>query len=187
MRQQKYAAKQALLRLMAITLSIVGIAYTLSATAQNGAYTLGPGDLIQIQVYGEDDLDVQTRVPGDGMLSYPFLGEFNVQGLTPHQLRNVIANGLADKYLKDPNVQVYVIEYRPVYITGEVKKPGGYPYVPGLTVHKAVSLAGGLTGLASTRNIFITREGQDAGEPEEAKLSTPVGPGDTLFIDEGFF
>lgn len=174
------------LRCVLLLFATVGFTYAASA-APGGAYRLGPGDLIKIQVFGEDDLTIQARLPGNGKLGYPLLGQINVAGQTVRQLRNTIANGLAGKYVKNPDVQVYILEYRPVYITGEVKKPGGYPYVPGLTVIKAVSLAGGFTALASTRHMYLTHEDQTGDQREKVKLNSRVGPGDILSIDEGFF
>lgn len=182
--RRRYRA--ALRCVLMVFFTMVGFTHIVGA-AQVGEYRLGPGDLIKIQVFGESDLTVQTRLPGSGKLSYPFLGEINVAGQTVRQLRNTIANGLAGKYVKNPDVQVYILEYRPVYITGEVKKPGGYPYVPGLTVIKAVSLAGGFTALASTRHMYLTRDGQTGEKRQEVELNSPVGPGDILSIDEGFF
>lgn len=182
-RRHYRAALHCVLMLLFTTVGFTHIA----GAAEAGAYRLGPGDLIKIQVFGEDDLTVQTRLQGNGKLSYPFLGEINVAGQTVKQLRNTIANGLAGKYVKNPDVQVYILEYRLVYITGEVKKPGGYPYVPGLSVIKAVSLAGGFTALASTRHMYLTHDGQTGDKREKVELNSPVGPGDILSIDEGFF
>ena len=78
---------------------------------------------------------------------------------------------------------VSVVEYRPVYIGGEVKAPGGYPYKPGLTMDRAIALAGGLTERASVNRININR----GGSAKPAQLATPVEPGDTITIDQGFF
>ena len=79
---------------------------------------------------------------------------------------------------------VTILEYRQIFITGAVQKPGGYAFMPGLTVDKAISLAGGFTGVASTNNILITREGH---KKISATLSTPIQPGDVITISESFF
>lgn len=150
-------------------------------------YVLGPGDKIQIQVHGEEDLSIQLRLGGDGYISYPFLGEIEADGLTVAELQRKISEGLKGDYLVDPDVRVFVLEYRPVYVNGEVKNPGGYPYVPGLNVQKAVSLAGGFTELASKNKIYIVREGHSSSRRQQADLDTQVGPGDTVIVEEGFF
>ena len=79
-----------------------------------------------------------------------------------------------------------MVEYRFFFIHGEVKKPGGYPYEPGMTVNQAVALAGGVTERASRDKIFITREASKSTQ-ENANLNTKVSPGDTVTIEQRFF
>lgn len=148
---------------------------------------MGVADLVSVKVHGEDDLDLQTRLDEKGTITFPFLGEIRAVGLTVRELESRISNGLRQGYLLNPEVQVRVIEYRPFYVNGEVKKPGGYPYVPGLTVQKAVSLAGGLTHLASKNKIYVIRETSTSGQREGVRLDGAVLPGDTLVIEEGLF
>ena len=150
-------------------------------------YVLGPGDQIQIQVYGEDDLTVKMRIEEHGTLSYPFLGDIKVSGLSVAALQRKIYNGLKGDYLVNPDVRVFILEYRPVYVNGQVRRPGGYPYVPGLTVQKAISLAGGMTDLASTRGLSLIREGDDKNKAVSVTMDSPVGPGDILVVEERFF
>lgn len=87
--------------------------------------------------------------------------------------------------MKDPQVSVSVIEYRQFYINGEVKSPGGYHYREGLTVQKAISLAGGFTPRAARNDITLIRENNN--HEKKAKLSDLVKPGDLITIDESFF
>lgn len=150
-------------------------------------YRMGVADLVRIQVHGEDDLTMETRLDEKGTVTYPFLGEIRAVGLTVRELENRISAGLKAGYLLNPEVRVQVLEYRPIYVNGEVKKPGGYPYVPGLTVQKAVSLAGGLTHLASENKIYVIRETSPNGKREGIRLDGAVLPGDTLVIEEGLF
>lgn len=150
-------------------------------------YVLGPGDLIQIQVYGEEDLTVKVRIEEDGYLSYPFLGDIKVGGLPVDSLQKRIHDGLRGDYLVNPDVRVFILEYRPVYVNGQVRRPGGYAYVPGLTVQKAVALAGGLTDLASTRGLIVVREGDEKKQRISVNLDSPMGPGDILIVEERFF
>ena len=153
----------------------------------NKSYLLGPGAQIQIQVYGEDDLTIKVRLEEDGMISYPFLGDIRVAGLSVESLQRRIFSGLKGDYLINPDVRVFILEYRPVFVNGQVRRPGGYPYVPGLTVQKAIALAGGLTDLASQRGISVIREGDNKNKAESVSMDAPLGPGDILVIDERFF
>lgn len=148
---------------------------------------MGVADLIRVQVHGEEDLTLQTRLDEKGTITYPFLGEIRAVGLTVRELERRVATGLKAGYLLAPEVQVQVLEYRPFYVNGEVKKPGGYPYVPGLTVQKAVSLAGGMTPLASQNKIYVIRETNPAGTREGIRLDGVILPGDTLVVEEGLF
>ena len=79
-----------------------------------------------------------------------------------------------------------VVEYRPFFINGEVRNPGSYPFQPGLTLDKAIALAGGLTDRASTRKMFV-QKASSSDEQAKASLSTPISPGDIISISEGFF
>ncbi|WP_417760618.1 polysaccharide biosynthesis/export family protein [Shewanella sp.] len=153
---------------------------------QEQTYLLGPADKIIIKVIGEDDLTIETQLTDSGKINYPFLGEITAKGLTIKQLENVIYRGLKGDYFVEPNVFVGMVEYRPFFIHGEVKKPGGYPYTPAMTVNQAVALAGGLTERASREKIYIMRE-EFKDKQEAATLSTKVAPGDTVIIEQRFF
>ncbi len=151
-------------------------------------YRLGAGDQLGIQVFGEDDLSVQVRLSDAGTISYPFLGELRVQGMTIGALSEMITHQLLDGYLVNPSVNITVLEYREFYIDGAVKSPGAYPYQPGLTLQRAVSLAGGFTERASSSKFYISHEGSTSNNSsQKASLSTPVTPGDVINIEESFF
>ena len=141
-------------------------------------YQLGSGDKIKIQVYGEEGLSMETKLTDAGTILYPFLGEVRVAGLTVGQLADRIVEGLKGRYLIDPKVSVSVLGYREFFVNGEVKSPGAYPYQPGLTVQKAVSIAGGFTERASRSSITLLREKDPDGHPGIVELSSPVSPGD---------
>ena len=149
-----------------------------------GSYQLGEGDQIAIQVFDEPDLTMDARVGASGAINYSYLGDVTVTGKTTVQLEQFITGLLKDGYLVNPSVNVTVKEYRPFYISGEVRQPGSYPYQPGLTLSKAIALAGGLTDRASSRRIFISKPD---GDEFRAGQSQPVAPGDTISIREGFF
>jgi len=112
------------------------------------SYRLASGDMISIKVFGEDDLNLEVHLDSSGVINYPFLGKIRVTGLTVEELRKKLIRGLQDGYLRSPQVNVSIVEHRSFFIEGEVKNPGAYPYQPGLTVRKAISLASGFTELA---------------------------------------
>ena len=160
---------------------------SLQATA-NTQYRLSSGDVLRISVFGEPDLTFEEiRLNDAGTFSYPFIGAVEAKGKTPREIEDLITKSLKEGYLVDPRVSVSVINYREFYISGEVKQPGGYPYQPGLTLDRAIALAGGLTERASTRRITIIRGSDENRAAERASLSTIVQPGDTITIDQGFF
>ena len=160
----------------------------LSATASAAQYKLGSGDVIRISVHGEPDLSFEeVRLTDAGTFTFPFIGEVDANGKTPGEVRNVLVEKLKDGYLIDPRVSVSVVNYREFYISGEVKLPGGYPYQPGLTLDRAIALAGGLTERASTKRMTIVRGSECSRAEEKATMDTQVRPGDTINIDEGFF
>ena len=99
----------------------------------------------------------------------------------------MLVRGLKGDYLIDPKVSVRIIEYRDFFVNGEVKKPGGYPFKPGLTLRKAVAVAGGLTERASESRITVIREQDGEKEKLRASMDTPVMPGDIITIDQSFF
>lgn len=150
-------------------------------------YRLGPGDKISITVFNEKDLSLDVRLSDAGSFLYPFVGEVPARGMTISALQMFLSNSLAEGYLVDPKVYVSVMEYRPFFVNGEVTKPGGYAFQPGLTVRKAISLAGGLTARASLSKIFVIHEDDPAGLPRLTSLNSSIRPGDIVTVDQSFF
>jgi protein involved in polysaccharide export with SLBB domain len=150
-------------------------------------YRLGSGDRIQIQVFDEADLSMEVRLSDAGTISYPFLGEVRVSGNTVSQLEAQIVGGLKGDYLVDPKVNVSVVEYRPFYINGEVEDPGGYPYQPGLTLRKAIALAGGFTERASKTKINLLSEGAVDSRQRQIAMDVMLNPGDIVTVEQSFF
>lgn len=150
-------------------------------------YRIGPGDRLSIVVYGEEDLSLNdVRVSVRGNLAFPLLGEVSVQGLTTKDLERQLVKALKQGYLKKPRITVNILEYRPFYINGQVKRPGAYPYVDGLTVRKAIALAGGTTERASMKKISLIRESMSTSQPMK-DLEAPLKPGDVITIGESLF
>ena len=151
-------------------------------------YRLGSGDVITIQVLGEEDLKRERiRLSDAATISYPILGEIRLYGKTVAELETLIRDGLKGRYLVNPQVTVTINEYRNFFINGQVEKPGGYPFMPGLTVRKAVSIAGGFKERASKDKIFVIREDDKTQTPKRVDQSASVNPGDIITVEESFF
>jgi len=166
-------------------LLLLGASAAVSGSLES--YKLAADDQIAVTVFGEPDLSLaKIRIAPNGTISMPLIGQIRVSGLTAAEVEKKITALLADGYLKKPGVTVSIAEYRLFYVTGEVKKPGGYGYRDGLTVHKAVSLAGGFSERANRGKISITHEGSTKPTPR-VKLTDRVRPGDVINVKESFF
>ena len=160
---------------------------SIAAAQQATRYALAPGDQVAISVFDEPDLSVEFTLSDNGVLNYPLLGEIRVAGLTMPELEKRIADGLRGDYLIDPDVTVSMTQYRPFYLNGEVNRPGGYPYQPGLTLEKALALAGGLSPRAARKKIEVKRASDSSGATEIIKMSDPVHAGDVITVPQSFF
>jgi polysaccharide export outer membrane protein len=116
----------------------------------------------------------------------PLIGQVEVAGLNVTEIENKLTTLYLDGYLKSPKVSVGIVEYRPFYINGEVENPGGYPFRKGLTVEKAITIAGGFTERASKSNILLVPEA-DKQSSRKVNIGDQVKPGDVLTVNESFF
>ena len=155
------------------------------AASSPHSYRLGSNDVVRIQVYGEEDLTVESKVDGDGNINFPLLGMVAVAGKTTQELQDYLTSRLASGYVRAPRVTAYVFKYRNIYVSGEVRTPGGYPYEEGLSVQKAVTIAGGLTDKAERNELRILRVVNGPEQTVPAKLDTLVLPDDTIVVAEG--
>ncbi len=153
----------------------------------NQAYMLRPGETLRIITYGEDVLTGEFDIGADGTLSFPLIGTVKAAGETPAGLADAITGALANGFLTAPRVTVEVKTFRPVYVLGEVNKPGEYPYTADLTALAAIAKANGFTYRAQQRRIFIKRAGQPEEMLTELSSNTPVYPGDIIRVTERYF
>jgi len=160
---------------------------------------IGPGDLLEITVYGEKGLTGLYQVSPEGIIVFPFIGNLSVVGMTNFSLAERIAEKLRNGYVRDPQVSVFVKEFnsRRVFVLGQVKNAGRIAIIHDLSVIEAIALAGGFTNLADINNVIITRrdasgremrlvvdiEAMLAGKAETFRLL----PGDIVFVRERFF
>jgi len=155
---------------------------------QEVPYRLGIDEQIRIITFGQDELTGQFRINDRGDVAIPLVGSIQADGLTTTQLARSIERRLTDKKIfRNPSVSVEVLTYRPVFILGEVAKPGQYPYQPKMTVLTAVAVAGGFTYRAQTGFASILRN--DGEHPLEGRVNrdTTVRPGDVITIFDRYF
>ncbi len=134
----------------------------LSMGAETVTFTLGPGDIIEVSVWKDQDLTRQVIVQPDGYISFPLIGEVKAAGRTIPEVRKEVEKGLAD-YMSMPNVTVtpVKIESYKIYVIGKVNKPGMFIVLPKVTVLQALSMAGGTNPFADLGDIVIIRHGKD--------------------------
>jgi len=122
-------------------------------------YRLGFRDLIEIQVFGVPELSGSVRVQSNGFVSLPLVGKVKVGGLTVDETEALITDKLAEEYLQDPKVTVFIKEYESQKITvnGMVRSPGVFPMKSRTSLLQAISIAGGLDRLADPSEIVIFR------------------------------
>jgi protein involved in polysaccharide export with SLBB domain len=158
-----------------------------AATFSGNDYHLGSGDKIHVSVFGQTDLNGDFVVDGAGSVQLPLIGLVQAAGLTVAQFQKEITVKYADGFLVNPNVEVDVSGYRPFYIIGEVKTPGQYAYVNGMSILNAVALAGGFSDRADKSEVYIRRNGASKEAELPADETTKVNPGDIIRISERFF
>jgi polysaccharide export outer membrane protein len=158
-------------------------------------YRIGPRDLLEISVFGLDELNRRVRVSEDGKISLPLLGEVEVEELTKAELERKLSELLKKKYLQNPQVTVFILEHQSkiVSILGAVGNPGPYELIGRQTLLQIISQAGGFTSEAGNE-IIIMRQ-LDNGEnislkislddlilKGDAKLNIPLQPDDIINV-----
>lgn len=165
------------------------VATPAAASGAPQQFQLGPGDRVHITVFGADQVSGDYQIDFAGNVAVPLAGTIPAAGVTSIELADRVATRLRDQHLIDnPRVSVEVISTRPIYVLGEVEKPGEYSYQAGLNVVSAVAVAGGFKYRADQDFVFVRR----GGKGEEVKVpfssAAPVYPGDIIRIpDRNFF
>ncbi len=156
----------------------------LSTAAAGGppVYLIGPGDELNIIVFGHPDLSGNFIVDPQGDLTMPLIGRLPVRGKTVDQITDEVTGSYGGSFLVDPRISVELLNSRPFYILGQVNLPGEYPYVRGVTVRQAVAIAGGYTRRADTTEFVIFRQTETGSREMQATADTIVLPGDTVEV-----
>ena len=139
-------------------------------------YRIGPEDLLEITVFEDEKLNKIVRVSSQGNIGFPLLGVLRVKGLTSSEVEREIQGLLAEKYIQNPNVSVFIKEYRNqrIAVLGMVEKPGIFDITGQKTVLDMVALAGGLKEDAG-QLLFLIRSSPAAEGQEKDKDSSRQG------------
>lgn len=168
-----------------------------SGASYAGEYLLGPGDLLQIGVWGHEDLAATVEVRPDGKISFPLVGDLAAEGLSSSTLGTNLAQALA-QYVKDPQVTVIVKEFRPlrVSVLGQVEHPGQYPLKNGSRLMDALAAAGGPKERAALQGVRIYPGGNVSNQARSSlgkggllfegdiKENPEIAEGDIVFVPE---
>jgi polysaccharide biosynthesis/export protein len=128
----------------ALCLAVLLLPAALSAGSVDGrAYRLAPGDRITVTVFGQPELSGDALIDDAGVITIPLTDPIEVKDLTLLECQKRIGDRLADGILRKPSVNVRIAELRPLYVLGDVRLPGAYPFRYGSTVQSAVALGGG--------------------------------------------
>lgn len=176
---------------MLAVMLVCALAAAVPAAAQQ-PYVLGPGDVVEVSVFGYADLTRVTAILPEGTIMLPLVGSVRAAGLTVDELARALTRAYA-RFVKNPQVTVTIREFRKVVVSilGQVARPGSYTLTPGARLLDAISAAGGLTEAADGAAVQILRSGQAprsvnvehamAGNPEANPIL--VG-GETIVINE---
>ncbi len=160
----------------------------------NSSLVIGPGDELDITVYGAPDLSGHTRVGSDGNISLPLVGYVHIAGLSSDQAQQAISQQLQEKHIvKEPQVSVFVKEYTnsEISVAGEVAKPGVFSVLGPHRLLDVLEAAGGLTEKASN-TITISHRDRDelttvhlSNDPAQmARANVALQPGDTVVVPQ---
>lgn len=160
----------------------------------NSAYKIGPLDVLDISVFKVPDLNKSVQVAEGGTINYPLIGDVPAAGKTAHELEHDLTQKLGGKYLKNPQVSVFVKEYNSqrVTVTGSSKNTGIYPIKGNTTLLQVLALAGDVNPDVASGEIavFRTTDGRrtaarfDIDSIKAGKTEDPVmQPGDVVVVD----
>lgn len=160
-------------------------------TSAGASYSLRPGDIVRITVWGHEDLSGQFQVNEEGTLQYPLLGDISIEGLTVSQLRDRLRSGLETLFTA-PFVTITPL-FR-IAVLGEVRTPGLYTVDPTLSVLDIVAMAGGPTSSGNVDKIRLLRGGTETRVSFEEQMArgrtlqeVGVRSGDEIVVPRRFF
>ena len=151
-------------------------------------YSLRPGDRIAVTVHEHPELSGEMDLDAGGLVRLPLAGTVSLAGLTVRTAETRIAARLEGVWVRGASVTVALVAHAPVFVVGEVRQPGRFPYRPGMTVLEAVALAGGYTYRARTGWVTIRRPDRTGQlQALHGFPGTPLLPGDGIDVPERVF
>jgi polysaccharide export outer membrane protein len=163
--------------------------------AASNEYRLGPGDIVKITVYGNQDLTTETEVSQGGKISFPLVGEIAVAGMTRGEAEKAISKALAKgKFVPNAYVNMLISQYRSqqVSVVGEVNKPGNYAINKASSVTELIAMAGGITPKGSNVISIIRKNSRGGTEKHQVdvrnifagndKIALSIRPDDVIYI-----
>lgn len=175
---------------------IIGLVifWTSLPLASAADYVLAPGDVLNIRVFGYEDLELKAvEIRPDHKIDFPLVGEISTFGTTPGKLAHMLTASLRE-FLRDPQVSINVDKYHTtrLYVLGEINKPGLYELNKQHNLLDAIGIAGGYTKDAAKKKVFII-PGNQAKPPIEinllqllqtgnVNLNISLDDGDTVFL-----
>jgi polysaccharide export outer membrane protein len=165
------------------------------------AYTVGIGDVLDIRVLQPEQLKTSITVVPDGSITFPYIGNVQVKGMTLAYIQDHIQARLGDGYMKYPVVSISLEQSRSrkFFISGDVTRPDTYPIKENTTVLKAISIAGGFAGYGPSCQVKVLRQNKDNLVSETIKIDVKeimngnsrqdllIQPGDMIEVSAGKF
>ena len=148
---------------------------------------IGPGDRVQVTVFGVAEMTGEYLVSDSGTVSLPLAGQVPMGGMTTRQAEEAMTQRLAQGLVQNPQVSINVTRFRQIFVVGEEQRPGGFDYFSGLTVLNAIALGGGYSVRADPRRLTVVRAADPARRAEPATEATYLAPGDTVQVPERWF
>ncbi len=181
--------------------SVQGKVFDISDVQQSKNYILQSGDLVDIKVFMEPNMDRVLRISSNGTITYPLVGNVKIGGYSVSEAEEQLAEKLKF-YIKNPQVSMLIKEYsnKMVYVLGQVKKPSEIAIPPEktITVLEAITSVGGFTDIANTSKVKVLRmeNGKQKSLDVDVNAITKQGkksldiellPGDVVFVPQSMF
>ena len=169
--------------------AVLAVALGAVAMAAEPGYEIGPGDVLQVFVLGQQGISGDFTVGPDGIMAYPFIGRVKAAGVSPAELERKLTTLLGDGYLKHPQISVAVKQYKSqrVFVTGEVPRPGPYGLRPDRKLSSLLQDVGDLgTNIGHEVVVIrapepspsptVTEDGWDRGASPSPETTPSVAP-----------
>jgi len=176
--------------LVAGCISLTGCATTATTTLPSVdlvQYKLTPGDRLKLEVFREESLSGEYVINDQGKVGLPMVGDIQAAGKTLSELRSELTTTLGQGYVRNAKINLDIVSYRPIFILGEVEKPGEYAYADKMSVFALVAKAGGFSYRANEKVVYIRHANEATETAYELTSGASVLPGDTVRIGPRYF